>query len=201
MVAGKFIRLTRDDAARFYIVHRDKGFYGSLTEFMSSGPVFVSVLEGEDAIAKARTIMVSRIPPKRRRTPFGVTSPRTWNRTLCTGPTPRIPHVGRLHFSSVNSNGSASETGGRVRGADPAGSCGVVSEQGLPAYRARQVLRWLYQRGAQSWGEMTDLRWSCAAPPGCVRVHGATARRRLTIGRRDRKLLFCLEATVRSRRC
>lgn len=64
LVAGKFLHLTEEQAARFYVVHRDKGFYRSLTQFMSSGPVFVSVLEGEDAIAKARAIMGATDPAK-----------------------------------------------------------------------------------------------------------------------------------------
>lgn len=64
LVAGKFIRLTPGDAARFYDVHRARPFFGSLTEFMSSGPVFVSVLEGENAIAKARGIMGATDPAK-----------------------------------------------------------------------------------------------------------------------------------------
>jgi len=57
VVAARMLRLSVDDAARFYIVHREKSFYRSLTEFMSSGPILVSVLEGENAIAKAREIM------------------------------------------------------------------------------------------------------------------------------------------------
>ncbi len=57
IVAAKLIHITRDEAARFYIVHKDKPFYRSLTEFMSSGPIFVSVLEGENAIAKNRDLM------------------------------------------------------------------------------------------------------------------------------------------------
>ncbi len=64
MAAGKFLRLTRDDAARFYIVHKERPFYGSLCEFMSSGPVFVSVLEGENAIAAWREIMGATDPAK-----------------------------------------------------------------------------------------------------------------------------------------
>ena len=53
-------RLTHIDlatAARFYAVHKERPFFGSLVEFMSSGPIFVSVLEGENAIAKNREIM------------------------------------------------------------------------------------------------------------------------------------------------
>lgn len=57
VIAGKLIHLSRDQAAQFYVVHRDRPFYAALTEFMSSGPIFVSVLEGEGAIEKARAIM------------------------------------------------------------------------------------------------------------------------------------------------
>lgn len=64
MVAGKLLRLTHEDAARFYIVHKERTFYGSLCEFMSSGPVFVSVLEGENAIARWREIMGATDPAK-----------------------------------------------------------------------------------------------------------------------------------------
>lgn len=64
LVAGKLLRLTHEDAARFYVVHRERPFYGSLCEFMSSGPVFVSALEGEGAIAKWRDIMGATDPAK-----------------------------------------------------------------------------------------------------------------------------------------
>src|SRR5574337_1961809 len=57
VAAAKLVRISRETAARFYAVHKARPFYGSLTEFMSSGPVFVSVLEGENAIAKNREIM------------------------------------------------------------------------------------------------------------------------------------------------
>lgn len=64
VVSGKLLRLSRDDAARFYVVHRERPFYGDLCEFMSSGPVFVSVLEGDNAIAKWREIMGATDPAK-----------------------------------------------------------------------------------------------------------------------------------------
>jgi len=57
IVAARMLHMTREEAGRFYVVHRDKKFYGSLTEFMSSGPIVVSVLEGKDAIALNRSIM------------------------------------------------------------------------------------------------------------------------------------------------
>jgi nucleoside-diphosphate kinase len=64
LVAGRFVHLSRADAGRFYIVHKERPFYGSLCEFMSSGPVFIAVLEGENAISRWREIMGATDPAK-----------------------------------------------------------------------------------------------------------------------------------------
>jgi nucleoside-diphosphate kinase len=64
LVAGRFLQLSGQDAARFYIVHKERPFYADLCAFMSSGPVFVSVLEGDGAIAKWRDIMGATDPAK-----------------------------------------------------------------------------------------------------------------------------------------
>jgi nucleoside-diphosphate kinase len=56
-VAGRILRLAPSDAERFYAVHRERGFFADLVRFMSSGPVFVCVLEGEGAIARWREVM------------------------------------------------------------------------------------------------------------------------------------------------
>ncbi len=64
VAAAKMVHISPESAARFYVVHKDKGFYRSLTAFMSSGPIFVSVLEGENAIAKNREIMGATDPAK-----------------------------------------------------------------------------------------------------------------------------------------
>ena len=64
LVAGRLLQLSRQDAARFYIVHKERPFYADLCEFMSSGPVFVGVLEGEGAIAKWREVMGATDPAK-----------------------------------------------------------------------------------------------------------------------------------------
>jgi len=53
----KLIRMTKEQAKGFYKVHEGKPFYGSLTDFMSSGPCVVMVLEGEDAISRYRKLM------------------------------------------------------------------------------------------------------------------------------------------------
>jgi len=53
----KLLHLTKEEAMGFYIVHKEKPFYGSLTDFMSSGDIIVMVLEREDAIAYWRKTM------------------------------------------------------------------------------------------------------------------------------------------------
>ncbi len=62
IAAMKKIWMTREEAKGFYIVHKDKPFYDSLTDFMSEGPIVVMVLEGENAIAKNREIMGATNP-------------------------------------------------------------------------------------------------------------------------------------------
>ena len=62
--AMKRIHLSKKDAEGFYAVHRERPFFGSLTAFMSSGPVVVLVLEAADAIKKWRTLMGATDPAK-----------------------------------------------------------------------------------------------------------------------------------------
>ena len=64
IIAQKRIRMTRPQAEIFYAVHRQRPFFGELVEFMTSGPVVVQVLEGENAIAKYRDIMGATDPAK-----------------------------------------------------------------------------------------------------------------------------------------
>ena len=62
IVAAKMKQLTPADAARFYAVHEGKPFYDDLVAFMTSGPVMIQVLEGENAIAKNRELMGATNP-------------------------------------------------------------------------------------------------------------------------------------------
>ncbi len=62
IVAQKRIKMTEDQAKKFYEVHAARPFYGELVEFMTSGPVVVQVLEGENAVAKYREIMGATNP-------------------------------------------------------------------------------------------------------------------------------------------
>ena len=62
IVAQKRVQLTEEQAGGFYAVHKERPFYADLVKFMMSGPVVVQVLEGEDAIAKYRTVMGATNP-------------------------------------------------------------------------------------------------------------------------------------------
>ena len=62
VVASKRIQMTRQQAAGFYAVHKDRPFYGELCDFMTSGPVVVQVLEGDDAVKTNRDVMGATNP-------------------------------------------------------------------------------------------------------------------------------------------
>ena len=62
VIAVKMIRLSKKQAEGFYHVHRERPFFSSLTDFMSSGPCVVMVLEGDDAISRVRAIMGATNP-------------------------------------------------------------------------------------------------------------------------------------------
>ena len=64
IVAAKLVQLSRAEAEQFYAVHSARPFFKDLVEFMISGPVFVQVLEGENAIAKNRDLMGATDPKK-----------------------------------------------------------------------------------------------------------------------------------------
>ena len=64
VIASKRIHMTRDQAEGFYAVHRERPFFNDLVKYMTSGPVMLQVLEGENAIAKNREIMGATDPKK-----------------------------------------------------------------------------------------------------------------------------------------
>jgi len=64
IIGQKRVRITKEQAERFYGVHRERPFFGELVSFMTSGPVVVQVLEGEGAIAKYREVMGATDPAK-----------------------------------------------------------------------------------------------------------------------------------------
>ncbi|HLS51749.1 MAG TPA: nucleoside-diphosphate kinase [Burkholderiaceae bacterium] len=62
IIAGRLVQLSRAEAEQFYAVHKERPFFNDLVEFMISGPVFVQVLEGENAIQKNRDLMGATNP-------------------------------------------------------------------------------------------------------------------------------------------
>lgn len=62
IVGQRRIRMSREQAEKFYEVHKERPFFGELVEFMTSGPVVVQVLEGENAVAKYREVMGATNP-------------------------------------------------------------------------------------------------------------------------------------------
>ena len=64
VVAARMMHLSRADAEGFYAVHRERPFFGDLVDFMTTGPVMIQVLEGDNAIAKNRELMGATDPRK-----------------------------------------------------------------------------------------------------------------------------------------
>jgi len=64
IIAQRRVRMSREQAEGFYGVHRERPFFGTLVQFMTSGPVVVQVLEGENAVAKYREVMGATDPAK-----------------------------------------------------------------------------------------------------------------------------------------
>ncbi len=92
IVAQRRIRLTQSQAEAFYGVHKERPFFAGLVQFMTSGPVVVQVLEGEDAVAANRRIMGATNPAN--------ADARISKRIPCMAPTaPRMPPP-KLHSSS-----------------------------------------------------------------------------------------------------
>ena len=67
IVAARMVHLSREQAEGFYAVHRQRPFFRDLVQFMTSGPVLIQVLEGENAIAKNRELMGATDPKKAER--------------------------------------------------------------------------------------------------------------------------------------
>jgi nucleoside-diphosphate kinase len=62
VVAAKMLHMTREQAEAFYAVHRERPFFNALVAFMTTGPIMVQVVEGDDAIATARRVMGATNP-------------------------------------------------------------------------------------------------------------------------------------------
>jgi nucleoside-diphosphate kinase len=64
IIGQRRLKMSRQQAEGFYAVHRERPFFGTLVEFMTSGPVIVQVLEGDNAVAKYREVMGATDPAK-----------------------------------------------------------------------------------------------------------------------------------------
>jgi len=64
IVAARMLHLTREQASAFYAVHQARPFFGELVDYMTSGPIMLQVLEGENAIARNREVMGATDPAK-----------------------------------------------------------------------------------------------------------------------------------------
>ncbi|HLS56282.1 MAG TPA: nucleoside-diphosphate kinase [Zeimonas sp.] len=64
VIAARMMHLSREQAGAFYAVHKERPFYKDLVDFMTSGPVMIQVLEGENAIQKNRDLMGATDPKK-----------------------------------------------------------------------------------------------------------------------------------------
>lgn len=84
IVATKMLRMSKVQAGKFYAMHEGKPFYDGLIEFMTSGPVIVQVLEGEDAISKYREVMGA--------TTFGEAKPGTIRAEFATSTAKNAVH-------------------------------------------------------------------------------------------------------------
>jgi len=84
IVAMKMIHMDKGEAEGFYAVHKERPFFGSLTDFMSSGPCVVIALEGEGAIAKNRELMGATNPAN--------AAPGTIRKDFATGVEQNIVH-------------------------------------------------------------------------------------------------------------
>ena len=62
IVAQRRIKMTREQAEKFYEIHKERPFFGELVDFMTSGPVVVQVLEGDNAVARYREVMGATNP-------------------------------------------------------------------------------------------------------------------------------------------
>ncbi len=101
VVASKMLHMSSEQAAGFYAEHQGKPFYDNLVSFMTSGPVMVQVLEGEDAIRRNREIMGATNPKRRWLVPCVPVMPRASIATQCMALMHLHPLPAKLPTSSL----------------------------------------------------------------------------------------------------
>src|SRR5437899_10587742 len=85
-VAMKMLQLTQKQAEGFYAVHRERPFFKNLVQYMTSGPVIVQVLEGENAVARNREVMGATNPANAAEGTIRKLFAKATRRTTCTDP-------------------------------------------------------------------------------------------------------------------
>ncbi len=101
IVASRMLHMDAEQAGGFYAVHKERPFYGELVAYMSSGPVMVQVLEGENAIAKNREVMGATNPADAAAGTIRADFAEAWKQIQFTGPTHLKQRLKRLPISSV----------------------------------------------------------------------------------------------------
>ena len=165
IVAAKLMHLSRDEAEQFYAVHKERPFFKDLVEFMISGPVFVQVLEGEDAIAKNRDLMGATDPKK--------AAPGTIRADFADSIDANAVHGSDAAETAKNEIGFLLRRPQRLRTLrlsppdamttanlldfDLEGLAAFCERLGEKRFRATQLFRWIHQRGASDFAHMTDL--------------------------------------------
>ena len=162
------MQLSRAEAEGFYAVHRERPFFRDLVDFMTSGPVMIQVLEGENAIAKNRELMGATDPKKAApgtiRADFaqsidanavhGSDGPETASTEIAYF----FPALRDLQPIGANADGIMTN----LLDLDPAGLAAFFAARGEKPFRARQVSRWIHQRFAADIDAMTDLAKAAA---------------------------------------
>ncbi len=199
IVAARMTHLSQREAEAFYGVHRERPFFEDLVRYMTSGPVMLQVLEGENAIAKNREIMGATDPKK--------AAPGTIRADLAESIERNVVHGSDASDTATERNcvllqrhGAArarviarfeclyvgrSSTTERVNllGLTLPGMEAFVREEfDSKPFRARQLMNWIYKRGEARIGNMTDLAKD-------FRAQLAGARGNQTAGNRDRTKL------------
>ena len=161
--------LSQREAEAFYAVHKARPFFNDLVKYMTSGPVVVQVLEGENAIAKNREIMGATDPKKAAPGTIRADLAQSIERTPCTARMPPRPPRWRSRSSSRHGAALARELKHAMSdapvtiertnllGLDRPALESFVRELGSQPFRARQLWSWMYKRGEGSFDAMTDL--------------------------------------------
>src|SRR5690606_26927167 len=170
VVEARMQQLSQAEAEGFYAVHKERPFFNDLVKFMISGPVFIQVLEGDNAIAKTRELMGATDPKKADAGTSAPTSPTASTPMLYTVPMPLIPRPTKLLTSSRSNRlaenvlhfpqkAAMTTTDQRINllGVESDSLVRQVGAWGNKPFRAKQLLRWVHQRGISDFDQMTDL--------------------------------------------